>query len=527
MRRFALERYFYPTPAAAVASAAALDSLLDRLDATRAQFARSGQLLERALALDDSIRSTRTRLTYYYHLRASTDTRDGASARAEDSIDFAVETRASWLGVELAALAPALVEKMLAAQPSLRKFRYAIERAQADGRRPQGPAESALLGRLSPFATGWQFRIWQQLPPEARDARATVLVETIRARNALARERGFPSAPDEVYASRGLQVDSVKALYRRVRAASALYQRYLALRTGPRAAAAPFRAPFDSVLPWATRALRPLGAPYERELRSLFDPAAERLDIGDGANRRRGGFSFIAPAVTTGVYLDSYGGALRDMSRLVHESAHALHRALMDRAGVPQAYRYAPLLLEPIALFNELVLADDLYRHATTPSDRRQALEQFLNKALEVFHGAQDAELEQAFYDGVAAGAVDNANGLDSLTRAVDEAYLSLRAVNDGRRWMRTRLLVEDPLYLSNYLYSGLFALALYSAFEADTNSFGPRYVRFLQGGFDRPPFDVVRRQLGIELSTPSLLERGMQLLELRVAEYEALTPDS
>lgn len=521
-RRFALERYFYATPAATVAEGRRIDLMLHRLAEGCAAVGRSPAALERAFALDDSIDQAATRLGNYHRLLAAIDTRDLPSARTEDSLWTAVETGRRCFEAALEGLAPTQQRRLLAGRPGLGRYRFALARAHREPRRQQPDAEAALLARLGALATGWQFPLWQRLDRDAREARALVLGETVRSRNALARERGFGSAPEEAYASRGLTVDSVRVLYRRVRASAGRFREYLALRAAALPVSTPYAAPLDSVAPWTLRALAPLGPTYQRELAALFDPANGRLDIGGGGNRRAGGFSFLAPGAASGVYLDAYGGRLRDLSRLTHESGHAIHRRLMDLAGVPAPYRSAPLLMEPIALFNELAVADHRYREAVTPGDRRQTLELFLNKAFEVYFGARDAELEQAFYDRTSDGGVVSAEALDSLTREVDQGYAPSGTAVDGRRWMQVDLPIEDPLYLVNYLYSGLIALALFDAFERDRAGFGLRYERFLEAGFDDPPLDLVRRRLGIALDR-DLLASGMALLDWRVNAYRVL----
>ena len=44
-------------------------------------------------------------------------------------------------------------------------------------------------------------------------------------------------------------------------------------------------------------------------------------------------------------------------------------------------------------------------------------------KGLDAFYGAQDALIEQAIYDGVAAGTVRNADDLDTLTLKIDSQF--------------------------------------------------------------------------------------------------------
>ena len=80
-------------------------------------------------------------------------------------------------------------------------------------------------------------------------------------------------------------------------------------------------------------------------------------------------------------------------------------------------------------------------------------------------------------------------------------------------------------MYLSNYLYSGMIVLALYAEYAVSPSTFGPRYVQFLSGGFPGPPFRTVRRTLGVDLAGAGLLDKGLSLRELRLAEFrDAIT---
>jgi len=60
---------------------------------------------------------------------------------------------------------------------------------------------------------------------------------------------------------------------------------------------------------------------------------------------------------------------------------------------------------------------------------------------------------------------------------------------------MTKQLMFEDPLYLVNYLYAGLFATKAYAMIREDAPGFRQRYLAYLKGGFDAPP-DVLNRPL-------------------------------
>ena len=58
--------------------------------------------------------------------------------------------------------------------------------------------------------------------------------------------------------------------------------------------------------------------------------------------------------------------------------------------------------------------------------------------------------------------------------------------IGDSREWMRKSLLFEDPLYLVNYLYAAVVAVALYDRVQTDPG-FAAKYEALLRRGFDAP----------------------------------------
>jgi oligoendopeptidase F len=288
----------------------------------------------------------------------------------------------------------------------------------------------------------------------------------------------------------------------------------------------------DSASRLIEASMAPLGPAYQKELAALLDSKSGRLDTGPGQHRVSGGASFGAGVVQSGVFLSSFEGLPGDVSRLAHEAGHAVENQFHFVDRVSPAYTNgtsnsvgADFLSEAYAKFNELMLADLQVRSVKTDAEKQFYLSQFLSSAMPFF-GAQDAELEQAIYDGVAAGQVGNADQLDSLTRQVDLAY---DVPNDERaevkaRWItRGRLMMEDPVYYFNYLYSGILTLKLFEKFSADPVHFAPRYVGLVRAGYRAAPADAVKQALDIDLTDPKLLDDVIVLVRARVDELEAL----
>jgi oligoendopeptidase F len=356
-----------------------------------------------------------------------------------------------------------------------------------------------------------------------RDLYAFTLLQTVRARNAMARARGYADGPAEIYASRRLDPASVRDLIRRVRGHAEVAKRFARNERGaPASTGTPLS--LDSAAAVIRAALAPLGTEYGRELAVLLDPANGRLDIGPGPLRQATGFSWENPGRATGVYLYWFDGRAGDISRLTHEAGHAMHRRLMTLAAVPRVYTGGPLLAEPAAQFKELMVMDYLARTSPDTATRIAALTRFLQVALDAAHGAQDADLEQQIYDSVAAGVVHTADDLDRISARVDSAYgLPVDGDAAGHRWMRVRLMWEDPLYLSNYMYSGMIALACFARFSSDAARFVPAFLSLLRGGWPAPAQALLRQHLGIDVDDPKLVPETFKLIERRLGELERL----
>ena len=558
-----LARLAWATPEAERRDRTLLEATLDSLRRESGAATLDAPGLLHLLRLADRTRRLAGWHGDYYHLRAALDTRDQASAQAEDDLHLAEEKGFESLRARLAQLDGAAPGRFLAQEPRLAPYRHFIDEQRRLGEHRLAPG-AAELGSL---ATSWQFPLYERLiertdfgtvpgpqgpldvrrqriaiaasPDSAvreegarrlaagyaqsRDLFAFTLLQTVEAQNTLARAEGYPDRPAQAYDARHLTTAEVRALIAAVRQRGGIFQRYEAALERWRTVLgrrAPPRLTRQQVVAAMRSALSPLGPEYAQELDSLLDPANGRLELGPGGHRQAGGFSFVLPGGTHGVYLDSFEGLPADVSRLVHESGHALHYRLYERSGAPAVDE--PAFPEAVAQLSQLLVPERLARAAADPADALYWRQQSMRYLLEVFLGARDAELEQSVYDEAAAGRLESADDLDRLTARVDSAYTVDHRPAAAGRWMRVNLLVEDPLYLSNYLYSGLILVTLYQRFTADPQGFAPRYLDFMRQPASAPPGEMLKRTLGIALDDPARLRDAFALLEREVAAFEA-----
>jgi len=375
---------------------------------------------------------------------------------------------------------------------------------------------------------------------------AGILLEIVRERERIAQLTHFDDAPSAAYFKRFQTPREVKSLLASVerhadlcKAYQTLLAEHISAATGVSAVrswdlAAPlggFTAPqfgIDQVRTMALQALAPLGAEYQTSLSAMLDPRNGRADIAAGTpTRYRSGFSVAVPGIDSALYVGDFQGSLRDANTVVHEGGHAVHGQLLNEHVSSPLYANGPnWLSEAFAILNELLLYDHLYRTSIDPHARTYYLAKLIDDiAIQIFTSAQEGSLEQAIYEGVAAGRVNNAADLDALTATIWNRYEIWSEHEPDRKhlWMTKQLMFEDPLYLVNYLYAGLLATKMYAMAGADAADFSRRYLPLLKDGYYAQPEVLLRNFFGHPQPLDQLVDQDMTLLKSKIDELAVL----
>jgi oligoendopeptidase F len=375
-----------------------------------------------------------------------------------------------------------------------------------------------------------------------QDIYAGILLGVVRLNDRVARLQHFPDAPSMVYFNRNLDRRQVTDALAAIEAHADLFKGYQRLRAQHIAAMTGIadvrswdlslpspgfvtpRMTLDQTRATALSALAPLGPDYVAHFRALLDPANRRMDVAaETGKRTNGGFSVRASGVPTGLFVESYGqGFLGESRVIIHEGGHAIHGQLMNDSGVSPFYSRGPnWMSEAIATLNEFLLYDYLYRKSVDPKAQAYYLEALIyDITFQLFGSAEEASLEQSIYDGVIAGQIKNAADLDALTLSIWSKYEVWPTVEPqlAHTWISKQLMVQDPLYLVNYLYSGLLATKMFDMLKQDPASFQKRYTALLREGFHAPPEELLRSFFGRDLSQQQLVDDGMNILQQRVS---------
>jgi oligoendopeptidase F len=373
------------------------------------------------------------------------------------------------------------------------------------------------------------------------DVYAGILLGVVRLNDRVARLQHFPDAPSMVYFSRNLDrrqvTDALAAIETHadlLRSYQRLRSQHIAAMTGiadvrswdlflPSPGFTTPRMTLDQTRVAALSALAPLGLDYVEQFRKLIDPANGRMDVAaETGKRTNGGFSVRAPGVPAGLFVESYGqGFLGESRVIIHEGGHAIHGQLMNESGLSSFYSRGPnWMSEAIATLNEFLLYDHLYRKSVDPKAQAFYLEALISDiTFQLFGSAQEATLEQSIYDGVIAGQIKNAADLDALTLSIWSKYeIPPLEPQLAHTWMTKQLMVQDPLYLVNYLYAGLLATKMLDMLKQDPASFQKHYAALLREGFHAPPEELLRSFFGRDLSQRQLVDDGMNILQQRVS---------
>lgn len=586
---FNFARNFFATPEAEKADRQKLQSTLGDMESLKGKTGASAANLLRAMELSDRVTSEFMRHYIYLYLRYATNTKDTDSLDAQNALGAELDRRTSFLRTELIALDDAAVAKYLKEEPKLEVYRFAIESARRYKPHTLSLPEEELLGATGTLMRDWQSELYQRnidrtnfgkvhgaegdldvwKQQEAirnsadravreagfkkryagmasqRDLYAFALSRLVKARNQISQLRHYRDNPDEVHFGLYLTTDQVKNLFDQILRQGDFNRRYQRLR----ADRVKQQSGFEDVNVWdmtfippgkerprfniesATRVveetLAPFGSDYGSQLAALLDPKHGRLDLVPGDNRVPGAFAWGFPGSQPSIFYDfAFEGYYDDVSTLIHESGHGVHFQLMGENHVIPSYADGPsYFTESFAIFNELLLGDQLFRNETDPFRKTYFLEQFMQQAMSVFGVTRQAAIEQAIYDGVAKSDLKNADDFDKLAKRMGSRVSIWFDKHDELKmeWIDVHHFYDNPMYYVNYVFAELLSLKYFEMYQRDREHFVPRYIALVRNGFSAPPAELLKKFLDIDLSDPNLVPGAVTILDGKIKALQEL----
>ena len=265
-----------------------------------------------------------------------------------------------------------------------------------------------------------------------------------------------------------------------------------------------------------------LGDEYRSNLAAGLD--SRWVDVYENKGKTSGAYSWGVYGVHPFILLN-WAGRLDDVFTLAHEVGHAMHSFYTSAQQTYTYGRYTLFVAEVASTVNELILTDVLRKQTSDP-----AVQMYLiNHALEDFRATlyrqtMFAEFERWAHELVEAG--------DALTPdALSEQYSALCGryygpdveldENVAAEWGRI-----PHFYRAYYVYqyaTGISAAAsLSKALLTEGEPARQRYLRFLGSGSSNYSLDLLR-EAGVDMTTPKPIEDALDVFEGLLEELERL----
>jgi oligoendopeptidase F len=578
--RFDLAGRFYADAAAWDADAQRLRTLAGAVEARRGRLLDSPADLLAAVEAQAESADLSTKLYAYGAFRAAVDTKDQAYAEDYRRLKAETDARTAFVRSELAGLTRERLGEFIRQEPRLAPYRYALEDVVRLRPHLLSEDQESLLARLQPDLAGWQAVLFQAafdrtsfpalgipgrqetLPGDyeallrdpdrgvrerafrgyfaglasLRDLAGFALLREMRALNAQAQMRGFPTYYDESLFRRHLTPAQVETLYAQIERRLPLYREYLAVRRERvrRRLNLPACEIWDEQAPSGSgplprldvarasalvrESLGGLGPEYARTLNRFLAPGSGCLDLVGGPGRTQGAFC----EGYFGVYMEGFSGSLTDTSTLAHEMGHAVYyQMLKDRTGSLLFGEGPKYMSESFSMFNEWLVRDRLIGREKDSALRKACAEEALDEAMMLFELARRARFEQVCYSRVASGRIADEKGFDEacLDTGIPcdpyfERYPELRV-----HWIRKHHYWTVPTYYLNYVVAHVLAMKYHELYLKDPAGFSKKYVDMMSAGFDRPAAERLKDYLGIDLEDPAFLDGAFALMERRLEE--------
>jgi len=252
----------------------------------------------------------------------------------------------------------------------------------------------------------------------------------------------------------------------------------------------------------------------------VFDES--HLDSEVRKGKRGGAFCWsVEPSLTPWV-LANYNGKPRDVATLAHELGHAIHAML---AGQHTAFTYHSSLplAETASTFGEMMLVDKLLTEEKDEAVRRDMLFRQVDDAYATI-------MRQAFFalfERQAHQMVQDNAPVDEISKAymenLGEQFGDTVEISEEFKWEWVSIphIFHTPFYVYAYAFGQLLVLSLYQQYQAEGESFKPKYFKILSAGGSEAP-EKILKDAGIDIRSAAFWQGGFDVISSLVEQLQS-----
>jgi len=279
--------------------------------------------------------------------------------------------------------------------------------------------------------------------------------------------------------------------------------------------------PFDEAANLVLESLRNFSPQLAAHARQVF--AQGHLDSEIRPRKTSGAFCASALPGLTPWVLVNYTGRVYDVATLAHELGHAVHGLMASDHSVLTFHSSLPMA-ETASVFSEMLLLDRLLAGESDPALRREILARSVDDAYAtVMRQAYFVLFEREAHDLIEQGQTIDALSTRYMAN-LEEQFGQAVEMSDEFRWEWVSIphIYRTPFYCYAYSFGQLLVLALYRQYQAEGESFIPKYLKILAYGGSKSPAEILD-EAGIDIASATFWQGGFDVIAGMIAELETL----
>jgi oligoendopeptidase F len=270
--------------------------------------------------------------------------------------------------------------------------------------------------------------------------------------------------------------------------------------------------------------LKPLGKAYTSIIKKAFEN--RWIDFYPTPGKRANAYTDPGAYGEHPYILTNFSGQYRDVSTLIHELGHSLHRYSADRAQPFPTSNYSSFVAEVAAIFNEKLLKHAVNRKIQDDDTRLYFLVTSIDKS--IFNRALVSEFEWRIHQEAEKG---NALTGDFISRIYLEILRKYYGHDQGichiPAYFQIKWIFERLMFINTYRYyvystSRAAAICLAEKVLAGEKGAVQKYLDFLAAGGSDYPIGILKRA-GVDLTSSEPFEKTMDAMEQAMDEIERL----